>query len=204
MATEDLGQDLGWEGYVIDDGGNFELLDAGYYPFTVKKLERERFEGSAKMAACSRAKLTLEIVAGDHTVDITDRLMLNTKMQWKISQFFEALGFTKDEEGRMAMHWNEVEEKQGWVKLKVRQYVNKNNEERQSNEVESYIAPAQTNKAYAEWANRYGLNQEQQPVQQQQVVSQPAPMQQPAQTAMPMPQQPQTYINPTTGGSWSL
>lgn len=194
MATEDLGQDLGWEGYVIDDGGSFELLDAGHYPFTVKKLERERFEGSDKMAACSRAKLTLEVVAGDHTVDITDRLMLNTKMQWKISRFFEALGFIKDAEGRMAMHWNEVEDKQGWLKLKTRKYTNKNGEERESNEVEAYLAPNETAKAYEEWVNRYGLNQEQQPSQQQQ-----AAPQQPMQTAMPMmPQQPQT------GGSWSL
>lgn len=40
MAEVDLGQDLGWEGYVIDDGPSFELLDAGYYPFRVKKTRK--------------------------------------------------------------------------------------------------------------------------------------------------------------------
>lgn len=191
--AEDLGQDLGWEGYVVDDGTSFELLQEGYYPFTVVKLDRERFEGSAKMAACSRAKLTLEVVAGDHTVNVIDRLMLNTKMQWRISRFFEALGFTKDAEGRMQMHWNDIIEKQGWLKLKIREYTNKEGEERQINEVDAYLSPAETDKAYKDWVGRY----EQQATSQQ---AQPVP----TQTTISVPQQPQTYTNPTTGGSWSL
>lgn len=203
MVEVDLGQDLGWEGYVIDNGGNFELLEAGYYPFRVKKLEKERFEGSTKMASCSRAKLTLEINAGDHFVTVFDRIMLNTKMQWRVARFFECLGFTKDDEGRMQMHWNEVEDKEGWLKLKVREYTDKNGNKQQSNDVDEYCYPRQAEKAYADWSARcQAVPVSAQPVQQPEpAVTQPA---QPTQTSMPVPAQPQQFTNPTTGGSWSL
>lgn len=198
MAEVDLGQDLGWEGYVIDDGPSFELLDAGYYPFRVKKLEKERFEGSSKMASCSRAKLTLEINAGDHFVTVFDRIMLNTKTQWRVSRFFECLGFTKDDEGRMQMHWNEVEDKEGWIKLWVREYTDKNGNKQQSNDVEEYCYPRQAEKAYADWVARCLPSG----VPDQAPATTPA--QKPTQTAMPIPAQPQTFTNPTTGGSWSM
>lgn len=196
MAEVDLGQDLGWEGYVIDDGPSFELLEAGYYPFRVKKLDKERFEGSAKMASCSRAKLTLEVNVGDHEATITDRIMLNTKTQWRVARFFECLGFTRDDEGRMQMHWNDVEDKEGWLKIKVREYTDKNGNKQQTNDVDEYCRPTDAEKAYKEWSARYQPAQRPAPVAEQ-----PA---QPMQTAMPIPAQPQQYTNPTTGSTWSL
>lgn len=196
MVEVDLGQDLGWEGYVIDNGPSFELLEAGYYPFRVESLERERFDGSAKMASCSRAKLTLEVNVGDHEATITDRIMLNTKTQWRIAQFFECLGFTRDDEGRMQMHWNDVEDKEGWLKIKVREYTDKNGNKHQTNDVDEYCRPTDAEKAYKEWSARYQPTQQPTPVAEQ-----PA---QPMQTAMPIPAQPQQYTNPTTGSTWSL
>lgn len=197
MAEVDLGQDLGWEGYVIDDGPSFELLEAGYYPFRVKKLDKERFEGSAKMASCSRAKLTLEVNVGDHEASITDHIMLNTKTQWRVARFFECLGFTRDDEGRMQMHWNDVEDKEGWLKIKVREYTDKNGNKKQTNDVDEYCRPKDAEKAYKEWSARYQPAQQPAPVAEQ-------PAQQPMQTAMPIPTQPQQFTNPTTGSTWSL
>lgn len=197
MAEVDLGQDLGWEGYVIDDGPSFELLEAGYYPFRVKKLDKERFEGSAKMASCSRAKLTLEVNVGDHEATITDHIMLNTKTQWRVARFFECLGFTRDDEGRMQMHWNDVEDKEGWLKIKVREYTDKNGNKKQTNDVDEYCRPKDAEKAYKEWSARYQQAQQPAPVAEQ-------PAQQPMQTAMPIPAQPQQFTNPTTGSTWSL
>lgn len=197
MAEVDLGQDLGWEGYVIDDGPSFELLEAGYYPFRVKKLDKERFEGSAKMASCSRAKLTLEVNVGDHEATITDHIMLNTKTQWRVARFFECLGFTRDDEGRMQMHWNDVEDKEGWLKIKVREYTDKNGNKKQTNDVDEYCRPKDAEKAYKEWSARYQPAQQPAPVAEQ-------PAQQPMQTAMPIPAQPQQFTNPTTGSAWSL
>lgn len=197
MAEVDLGQALDWEGIVIDDGPSYELLDAGYYPFRVDSLERERFDGSAKMASCPRAKLTLKVTAGDHEVTITDRIMLNTKMQWRVARFFECLGFTRDDEGNMHMHWNELEDKSGWLKIKVREYTDKNGNKKQTNDVDEYCRPTDAEKAYKEWSARYQPAQQPAPVAEQ-------PAQQPMQTAMPIPAQPQQFTNPTTGSAWSL
>ena len=148
------------------------------------------------MASCSRAKLTLEVNVGDHEATITDRIMLNTKTQWRVARFFECLGFTRDDEGRMQMHWNDVEDKEGWLKIKVREYTDKNGNKQQTNDVDEYCRPTDAEKAYKEWSARY------QPVQQPApVAEQPA---QPMQTAMPIPAQPQQYTNPTTGSTWSL
>ena len=63
---------------VVDDGG-FTLLPAGTYAFEVAKIERERFEGSDKMEACPRAKVTLNVWTSQGWAPVVDRLMLNTK-----------------------------------------------------------------------------------------------------------------------------
>lgn len=195
-----LGEALDWEGE-FDATDEFILLAPGYYPFTVKNLERERFQGSNKMAACPRAKLTLEVTAGNNTVNITDRIMLSTKTQWRVSQFFQSLGFAKDANGKMAMHWNEILEKTGWLKLDLRSYFNKDGEERESNEVTAYCRPDEADKAFEEYQKAFG-------VPAQTVTAAPAttpvPAQAPVQSAMPLPQQPAQYMNPSTGEMWSL
>lgn len=182
MASEEMGQSLDWDGSVEDSGG-FELLEPGCYPFEVKRLERERFEGSAKMAACPRAKLTLELTLGGRTATIVDRLLLNTKMQWRISRFFEALGYEKDAEGRMPMHWNEVEGKTGWLRLKVREYRGNDGSARKSNDVEEYVAASRADEAYREYESRFAA---------------------PAQQAAPVPRPPMPSVHPGPGAPWSL
>lgn len=192
-----LGEALDWEGE-FDATDEFVLLAPGYYPFTVKDLERERFQGSAKMAACPRAKLTLEITAGNSTTSITDRIMLSTKTQWRVSQFFQSLGFTKNEEGKMAMHWNEILGKSGWLKIDMRSYTNKDGEERETNEVASYCRPDEAEKAFSEYQKMFNAPTAPASAPAAQVA------QAPVQSAMPLPQQPAQYINPSTGEKWSM
>ena len=145
-----MGQALDWEDeFEVTD--EFILLDEGYYPFTVKTLEKERFAGSSKIAACPRAKLTLDVNAGSQSVNIADRILLSTKTQWRIGQFFQSLGFEKNEEGVMQMHWNEIIGKLGWCKIGVREYTNANGDTRQTNEVVAYLRPDEFNKAVEEY-----------------------------------------------------
>ena len=136
----DMGEALDWDDEVSDEGG-FALLPAGTYPFEVIKVEKERYEGGDKVAACPRAAVTLNILTNDGWVPVVDRLLLNTKMAWKIAKFFEALGYVKNPEtGKVPMRWNEAEGKQGWVKLKVRKY-KKDGTEREANDVDAYLKP---------------------------------------------------------------
>ena len=156
---------MDWDDEVEDSGG-FTLLDAGYYPFTVLKLERERFEGSEKCPACPRAHLTLKVESPDEANIVHERMMLTTRSQWRISRFFEAMGFEKNPEtGKMAMHWNEVEGRMGWLKLGTRSYTDRSGRDREVNEVDEFVKPADLEKAM-EWYNERFAKPAEQPAAQ--------------------------------------
>ena len=64
--------------------------------------------------------------------------MLNTKMAWRIARFFEGLGFDRDPQtGSVKIDWNAAVGKQGYVKIKVRDYQS-NGETRQANDIDAY------------------------------------------------------------------
>lgn len=171
--ASEIGQALDWDMSEAADEGGFALLPAGVYAFAVEKLERERFEGSAKMAACPRAHLTLSVIGADGTTGtVHERMMLNSKMVWRIAQLFKCLGWAEDPEtGKVPVAWNEVEGKGGYLKLKVRTYKKKDGEDGEANEVETWLAPGDPAIAAAA----------QQPAQQ---------------TAMPVPPQPAQTSHP--------
>ncbi|MEY8460998.1 hypothetical protein AALA69_07715 [Eggerthellaceae bacterium 24-137] len=170
-----MGEPLDWDDGEVLDEGAYVVLPAGVYAFGVEKLEKERFEGSSKMAPCPRAHLTLSLVAADGTTGtVHERLMLNTKMAWKIARFFQALGFQKSPEtGKVPVAWNQVEGKGGYLLLKVREYEKKDGGKGQSNEVDEWLLPGDERIAQA---------------------------QAPAQTAMPVPPQPAQAQHP----GWSV
>lgn len=179
--ANDMGQALDWDMSEAVDEGGFALLPAGVYAFAVEKLERERFEGSAKMAACPRAHLTLSVIGADGTSGtVHDRMALNSKMVWRIAQLFKCLGYAEDPEtGKVPVAWNAIEGKGGYLKLKVRKYRKNDGSEGESNEVAEWLAPGDPAIAAA---------------------AQPQPQPQPQQTAMPVPQQPAQTQHP----GWSV
>ena len=142
MTDTDMGQALDWEGEVSDEGG-FVLLEPGVYPFVVSNLEKERYEGGAKMGPCPRAKLTLSVFAPSGDATVFDRILLHTKTQWRVAQLFCGLGFEKNAEtGRYPMAWNQVVGRGGYVELKVREYESRG-EKYKSNDVVRYLPPAE-------------------------------------------------------------
>lgn len=161
MADIEKGEAFDWDEEEVVDEGGFTLLPEGTYAFEVAKIDRERFEGSDRMAACPRAKISLNVWTTAGWVPVVDRLLLNTKMAWRIARFFEGLGYEKDPAtGKVPVRWNEAEGKQGYLKLKEREYESKG-EKRKANEVDAYLKPS-------EW-----------PAEDQ-----------PAQTSLPVPDQP--------------
>lgn len=143
MAENDKGQALDWDVTEVVDDGGFTLLPAGTYAFEVAKIERERFEGSDKMEACPRAKVTLNVWTSQGWAPVVDRLMLNTKMAWRIARFFEGLGFDRDPQtGSVKIDWNAAVGKQGYVKIKVRDYQS-NGETRQASDIDAYLKPCE-------------------------------------------------------------
>lgn len=127
-----LGEALDWDSEISKEN-EFLLLPDGEYEFTVINMERQRFEGSDKMTPCPMAKITLDVRSRDGNVTVMDRLMLNRKMEWKLSSFFGSIGQRKHGE-KLHMDWAKVVGSEGHAKIGTREYNGK-----KYNEVRSYI-----------------------------------------------------------------
>jgi hypothetical protein len=141
----DTGRAYDWDDTVEnpnEGGGDFVLLPPGEYPFKVVKFERGQYAPSAdsKTPACKKAILTLEIDGGGHgTTSLTVDMILHSNFEWKLCQFFKAIGDRKSGEP-LTMNWKAVIGKSGRFKLKHRvgtgQYKDK-----KYNEVDKYLDP---------------------------------------------------------------
>ena len=134
-----LGREMGWDDSVENEGQDFEPLPAGTYEFEVASMERARFGGSDKMAACNMANLTLVVTDNEGKErNVFDSLYLNTKAEWRLSQFFLCIGQKKKGEP-LKPNWNEVPGSKGKVELIVNEYTDKNGNPRKNNKVSKYL-----------------------------------------------------------------
>ncbi|RDW21016.1 hypothetical protein CWR48_04175 [Oceanobacillus arenosus] len=188
--SQDIERELGWDDEIEKEGGGFILLPPGDYNFTVAKFERGRFAGSAKMPACNQAKLELTIHSQEHgDVTVFHNLMLHTKTEGFLSNFFTGIGQKKPGE-KLRMNWNLVTGAKGRCKIVENKYIS-NGEERVNNQVDTFYP-------YEDYLKLAGGNQQQSP----QGYQQPAPQQtQQYQAPFPtqQPQQPQQQGGFTPG-----
>ena len=122
---------MDWNDVIEDDGQEFVLLEEGDYNFKVTNFERGHFPGSAKLPACNKATLTLEVDTREHD------LLLCRNLEWRISSFFRCIGQKKHGE-RLVMDWNKVVGSQGRARFKVRNYTNRDGEQRQTNDLDRF------------------------------------------------------------------
>lgn len=176
-------RELGWDDEIEKDGGDFIVLPAGDYNFTVTKFERGRFAGSAKMPPCNQATLELSIHSPEHgDVAIKHRLLLHTKTEGFLSNFFAGIGQKKKGE-KLRMNWNTVIGSKGKLKLKINKFKGQDGEDKTNNEVQTFYS-------YEE-AFTIGQSQGyQQPMYQQPAQQQPM-HQSPFPTNTQQPSQPQ-------------
>lgn len=130
-------RELGWEDEISDEGKEYTLLEEGNYKFTVEKVERARFSGSAKMPPCNMAKVTFAIWGAEDKIEITENFLLNSKMEWKLSALFLAIGLKKHGEP-LKMKWNQVPGARGKCHVFVDTYTNKDGEERKINRIKKF------------------------------------------------------------------
>ena len=131
-------QVLDWDGVLENDGSEFPVLPEGDYTFEVTGFERGSFPGSEKMCACNKATLTLKIESEQGTANVFDDLILHKRMEWKLSQFFRAIGQKKKGE-RVTMNWNAVIGSRGRAHILVNKYTDRNGQERENNKVGKYL-----------------------------------------------------------------
>lgn len=130
-------RELGWEDEISDEGKEYSLFEEGDYKFTVEKFERARFKGSEKMPPCNMAKVTFTIWGADDKIEITENFLLNSKMEWKLSALFLAIGLKKHGEP-LKMKWNQVTGAKGKCHVFIDTYTNKNGEEKKINRIKKF------------------------------------------------------------------
>ncbi len=136
MANE-VERELGWEEEIENDGNDFVLLDEGVYPFKVTKFERGRSKGSDKLPPCNMAILTIRV--NDETT-ITENLILHSKLEWKLCQFFASIGLRKHGE-KMRMNWSKVPGATGRCKIIVEDFTGRDGNVRQTNRIDKFLDP---------------------------------------------------------------
>lgn len=139
MTTQNnIERELGWDDTIEKDGGEFTILPAGDYNFTVTKFERGRFAGSEKMPACNQAKLELTVHSPEHgDVVVFHNLFLHTKTEGLLSNFFAGIGQKKKGEP-LRMNWNAVVGARGRLKLEINKFIGKDKVERTNNQVKTF------------------------------------------------------------------
>jgi len=138
MYNEQNNMCMDWNDAIENDGQEYVLLEEGDYNFEVVEFERGRYPGSAKIPACNKAALTLAVITEDgKRATVKFDLILFRTLEWRISQFFRCIGQKKHGE-RLVMNWNTVLGSKGRARFKPRSYINRDGEERQTNDVVTF------------------------------------------------------------------
>ncbi len=148
--ADNKGTALGWDDEgKVQDGGDFDVLPEGEYTYEVTNFKRERFDGSKNMGPCPVAVLQLRCENEHASGTIFTRLYLNSKVMFRISNFFKSAGLVAADapEGTsMPMSlFGQAAGSTGRCKVKVRKY-EVNGEKRESNDVDFIVPKASDQK----------------------------------------------------------
>ena len=124
----DYERELNWDDEISQES-EFTTLPAGDYDFEVIKFERSRSKGSDSVPPSNLAVLDIKISNGKDSTNVKEYLVLHSKMEWKLSAFFRAIGQKKPGEP-VRMNWNAVTGAKGRCKVTVSEYTNDKGEKR--------------------------------------------------------------------------
>ncbi len=129
---------MDWNDTISSDAKEFVTLPEGDYMFTVTGFERAHFPGSAKIPACNKATLMLDIDNDKGIASARVDLILFRTLEWKISSFFASIGQKRQGE-TVTMNWDKVIGARGKAHIKPRKYTSRYGDEREVNNVEYFI-----------------------------------------------------------------
>ena len=130
---------MSWDDAIVNDGnGGYILLEEGDYNFTVSAFERGHYAGGAKLSACPKAALKLEIQTDSGTATALTDLLLHHSLEWKLAAFFRCIGQKKQGE-RLQPKWNSVLGAKGRAHFKPRVYTGNDGIEKKTNNVDYFI-----------------------------------------------------------------
>src|SRR5574344_312538 len=129
---------MDWNDSIENDGQEFVLLPEGDSNFVVTNFERGRFPGGAKVPACNKAAITVQVNAPEGVSIVKFDLLLYRSLEWRISGFFRSIGQKKHGE-KLTMDWNKVIGSKGRAHFKQRTDVNQSGEEKTVNDLDRFI-----------------------------------------------------------------
>ena len=145
----EVSREIGWDDVIEKDSPDYVLLPDGEYPFQVTKLERARFQGSAKLPPCNMAILTISVDGGEKgTAVVTHRLYLHTKTEGLLCAFFESIGQRKHGEP-LRPRWGDVTGSTGHCRLGIHEFTKKDGSAGRSNEIVRFLPPPEPKAAPA-------------------------------------------------------
>jgi hypothetical protein len=131
------GYALGWDSPVEHDGESYAILPEGTRgTFTVLALEKK----TSQKLDCPMALLKLQFSSDAGKTVLLENLVLHSTCEWKICEFFRAIGQRKHGE-KLKPNWNKVIGATGKCELTVETYKNKNGEEKKKNGISSFLDP---------------------------------------------------------------
>lgn len=129
---------IDWDDTIETDGQEFILLPDGEYNYKVTNFERGRFPGGAKIPACNKAIITLQVETPQGVAIVKFDLLLYRTLEWRISAFFRSIGQKKHGE-KLTMDWNKVVGSRGRAYFKQRSYTTQSGDERKTNDIDKFI-----------------------------------------------------------------
>lgn len=132
---------LSWDS-PIEKESSFTILPPGEYDFKVDKMERTTYQPSpnSKIRDVSpQAELEITIFGNDgESTTTTERLILHSKTEWKMSEFFIAIGQKKQGEP-LVPNWSLVPGATGRCEVEINKYKNKEGQERENNRITNFL-----------------------------------------------------------------
>lgn len=132
---------MDWDSEIENDGKEQTpriILEEGDYKFTVSKLDRTMSKGSDKLPPSRMAKLTLSVESDQGTATVFTNLILHKSLEWKLSQFFRAIGQKRHGE-KMKMNWGKVVGSYGIAHITKRTYIGQDGTEHETNDVSQFL-----------------------------------------------------------------
>ena len=120
-------------------GAETTVLPEGKYPFEVIKVEKQYYDGSAKIPACNMAKVFLRIDGGELGKALcVEQIFLLEKLEWKAAAFLRSIGLKKHGEPVAWRQLTHCDGETGRCKIYVDTY-KKGDEEKKSNKVKNFF-----------------------------------------------------------------
>ena len=180
MTNNNFEGALSWDSQITKES-SFTLLDAGEYEFKVVKMERGQYQPSEKSSirdVSPQAELHIKIFGGEQgNTTVIERLILHTKTEFKISEFFIAIG-QKQPGQPLTPNWNYVVGATGRCEIEVNEYTKKDGNQSKNNRITRFLEPSQQ-PAQAGWTPQQQAPVQQPTQQYQQPAQQTSPQQQP-------------------------